>query len=173
MRQLTGFPIVACSNSKAWASPTPEGRQRGLSTAFGSDQPVRPLFAASELNRGDILATYPDGTAAVAWHKDSDGPRIFVGPPGLTSELLRAAAREAGVHLFTETDCIVYARDSFVVIHASQDGSITLKLPAPPASAGRAASWIVTDVNTGQTVGRGGSVRLVLKRGDTKVLHYE
>ena len=96
-----------------------------------------------------------------------------MGAPGLTSELLRAAAREAGVHLFTETDCIVYSRDSFVVLHASKDGPISLALPARPRQPGHEASWRVTDALTREPVGRGPKVHLSMKRGDTRILRYE
>lgn len=96
-----------------------------------------------------------------------------MGVPGLTSELLRAAAREAGVHLFTETDCNVYSRDSFLVLHASKDGPISVALPARPGQPGREESWRVTDALTGEPVGRGPRVRLTMKRGDTRILRYE
>ena len=67
MRELTGFHLVACPPTKAWASPTAAGRRHGLEQAFGSDQPVRPLFAAAGARaRTQVLATYPDGSAAVA-----------------------------------------------------------------------------------------------------------
>jgi len=72
----------------------------GLRQPYGPGQPVRPLFSAGGVASGQILASDPDGLAAVAIRRGRDGARIFVGVPGLTSELLRAAAREAGVHLF-------------------------------------------------------------------------
>jgi beta-galactosidase len=39
-------------------------------------------------------------------------------------ELLRLAARKAGVHLYTQTDCNVYANGPIVALHASHDGPI-------------------------------------------------
>jgi hypothetical protein len=173
MRELTGFNLVVCSPSKALAAPTPEGRRCGLTRQIGTDQPVQPLFAVTGLPHEQVLASYGDGSAAVAPHRGSDSTRLFAGPPGLTSELLRFAAREAGVHLYTETDCNVYARDSFLVLHASQNGPIIVNLPAQSRSAIRDASWIVRDVLTGEWVGRGPNVRLPMKRGDTRVLHYD
>ena len=173
MRQLTGFELVPCSGVKALATPTEAGMRLGLRQPFGPGQPVRPLFSAGGVPSGHILASYPDGRAAVAIRRDRDGARIFVGVPGLTSELLRAAAREAGVHLFTETDCNVYARDSFLVLHASQDGPILIALPAKPGQAGRETSWRIRDALTGEQVGQGPKLRLTLKRGDTRILQYE
>ncbi len=173
MRDLSGFRLVACSAGKALATPTEAGVRLGFRQPFGPDQPIRPLFSADGIAPEQVLATYPDGSPAVAVRRGRDGVRIFVGAPGLTSELLRAAAREAGVHLFTETDCIVYSRDSFVVLHASKDGPISLALHARPRQPGHEASWRVTDALTREPVGRGPKVHLSMKRGDTRILRYE
>lgn len=167
MRSLTGFDISPCSSAKAFANPTETGRRLGLEHAFGVERPIRPLFAVKGLESEHILATYADGAAAVASRRFQDGTRIFAGPPGLTSELLRAAARAAGAHLFTENDCNVYARDGFVVLHASQDGPVVVNLPGPRKA------WRITDVMTGQRVGQGMQLSLPLKRGDTRILRYE
>ena len=101
------------------------------------------------------------------------GASFFVGVPGLSTELLRYAAREAGVHLYTEADCNVYARDSFIVLHASNDGPITVSLPRRPGQFARGAAWELTDALSGEIVGRGSTIRLVMKRGDTRFLRFE
>ncbi len=173
MRQLTGFELASCPAAKALASPTAAGVRLGLHQPVGSNQPVHPLFSASGLSAEQVLAAYADGSAAVAIQRSGEGARFFVGVPGLTTELLRVAAREAGVHLFTETECNVYARDSFVVLHASQDGPITVILPERPRRPGSESSWTVTDALTGETVGRGLQVTMTMKRGDTRILRYE
>jgi hypothetical protein len=110
-----------------------------------------------------VLATYRDGSAAVALRRTPGGISLFVGTPGLSSELLRLAARASGVHLFTETDCNVYASGPFVALHASQDGPLVLDV-------GRSAT--VHDVLSGATVGTGPKLTLSLKRGDTRVLRF-
>ena len=46
-------------------------------------------------------------------------------------------------------------------------------LPAAPGQRDRGASWRVTDALSGEIIGHGTSIRLNLKRGDTRVLHYE
>ena len=145
----------------------------GPSAALRPDQPVRPLFSAAGLVPEQVLAAYPDGSAAVALRRSPDGVRFFVGVPGLTSDLLRITAREAGVHLFTETDCNVYARAPFLVLHASNDGPIVVTLPARPGQVGGESPWRVSDVLSGELVGRGPKLRLSMRRGDTKVLRYD
>ena len=52
MKELTGFELVTCSSSKAWATPTEAGRRLGLHRNFGTESPVRPLFAAAASQTG-------------------------------------------------------------------------------------------------------------------------
>jgi len=79
----------------------------------------------------------------------------------LTSELLRLAARKAGVHLYTQTDCNVYANVPIVALHASQDGTITV-------DTGRRGQ--VRDALTDELIGAGPRVAIPMKKGDTRVL---
>ena len=87
-----------------------------------------------------------------------------MGPPGLTSDLLRLAARKAGVHLYTQTDCNVYANGPIVALHASQDGAIDL-------DTGHRGQ--VRDVLSGELVGTGPRLNLPMKKGETRVLSYQ
>ena len=129
---------------------------------FGVQRSVVPLFAA-DASAGEILFTYPDGQAAVVYRpaKDGQGASLFAGAPGLTSELLRFAARKAGVHLFTEKDCNVYANVPFVALHASQDGALDVHVKQPLP---------IVDMLTGQEVGHGPTFTLPMHRGETRVL---
>jgi beta-galactosidase len=110
-----------------------------------------------------ILATYSDGSAAVAMRRTPKGTSVFVGPPGLTSELLRVAARAAGVHLFTEADCNVCANGPYLALHAVGAGPLTIDIGKPGP---------VTDVLSGTIVGAGPRFRLPLQRGETRILSY-
>jgi hypothetical protein len=161
MRELTGFRLVRVSPAKARATPTGPGRELGLQTSFGVEGPVTPLFAAGDVTAAETLATYPDGTAAVALRKTSTGWSLFVGAPGLTSDLLRIAARKAGVHLYTETDCNVYANGPISTLHAAQDGPVILDTGHRGA---------VHDALTGDFVADGPRITLPMNKGDTRVL---
>jgi hypothetical protein len=131
-----------------------------LQSSFGVDAPVTPVFAAADATRAEALATYPDGSAAVALRKTRHGWSLFVGAPGLTSDLLRIAARKAGVHLYTQADCNVYANGPILALHAAQDGPITL-------DTGR--KGLIHDAFTDQIVADGPRLTLPLKKGDTRV----
>lgn len=163
MQELTGFKLVPASPAQAWATPTVLGKQLGLQTAFGVKEAISPLFAAADATAAETLATYPDGTAAVALRETSSGWSLFVGAPGLTSDLLRLAARKAGVHLFTQVDCNVYANGPIVALHAAQDGPVTLDTGRPGA---------IHDALTEALVGNGPEITLPMNQGDTRVLRY-
>jgi hypothetical protein len=161
MRELTGFQLKQVAPAKALAKPTKAGQRLGLTQTFGADGPVKPLFAAADATTDETLATYPDGSAAVALRRTADGISLFVGPSGLTSELLRLAARQAGVHLFTQRDCNVYASGPYLVLHASQDGPVEIDTRSPGP---------IRDLLDGSAIGRGPRLTLPMKKGDTRVL---
>ena len=163
MRRLTGFELKKTASPKSWANPSDAGKKLGMQKAFGIQRQIQPLFAAADAAGDEILATYPDGSTAIAMRRGADGISIFVGAPGLTSELLRMAARAGGAHLFTETDCNIYGNGRFLAVHASQDGPLTLDV-------GKATD--VSDLLTGAKLGVGPRLSLPIKRGETRVLKY-
>jgi len=164
MAELTGFRIKRLTKTLARAEPTAAGRRLGLTEGFGVGQPIEPLFAAADARPSETLATYPDGSAAVALRQTDAGPSLFVGPPGLTSQLLRIACRYASVHLFTGADCNVYANGPYLALHASQDGPLEIDVGHPGN---------VKDLLSGQSVGRGPKFSLPLTKGQTRVLVIE
>lgn len=161
MREATGFDLRPVTPPSARAVPTERGRAAGLAEAFGPASPVKPLFAAADAQPGEALATYADGSTAIALRRGPEGISMFVGPPGLTSTVLRAAAREAGVHLFANVDCHVYANGGFVAVHGAQDGPVELDL---------GGSGPVRDALTGREIDAGSRLTLPLRRGETRVL---
>jgi beta-galactosidase len=161
MRELTGFEIKKAGLTRALAKPTAVGQRLGLHDLLGTDANIKPLFAAADATAKETLATYVDGSAAIAVRHHADGVSLFVGTPGVTSELLRLAARKSGVHLFTERDCNVYANGPYLVLHASQDGPLEIDAGAPGP---------IRDLFSGQSIGEGPKTTLSLKKGDTRVL---
>ena len=153
MQQLTGFKLEPQHDVNAWATPSSDA----LTQPVGVQQVARPLFAVADAKPDEVLAKYGNGSAAVALRGNS----LFVGAPGVTSELLRLAARKAGVHLFAETDCNVYANGPFMALHAAEDG---------PVSIDTGHSQPVVDLLSGETLGNGPKLTLSLRRGETRVL---
>ena len=161
MQSLTGFRLQKVAPAKAWAEPTAGGKKLSFQKAFGTTRPIKPLFAATDAKAEETLAVYPDGSAAVALRRTKDGGSLFVGVPGLTAELLRLAARQAGVHLFTETDCNVYANGPYLVLHAAEDGPLHINTGHPGS---------IMDMMSGKKIGVGPDLSLVIRKGTTRVL---
>jgi len=164
MRALTGFRLAGVRPAEARAVPTAAGKRQGLTRDLGVKQQVAPLFAVVDATPEETLAVYSDGSAAVVLRRTDDGGSLFVGPPGLTSELLRLAARRAGVHQFTRPDCNVYANGPFAVLHAARDGPLDVHF---------GSRGPITDFLSGKLLGRGPRITLPIRRGETRVLQFE
>lgn len=164
MHELTGFKVAKITPQSSLVTPTPEGERLGLKAPFGaprSPNPLTPLFAVTDARQDEILATFPDGSAAVVMRRSADGVSIFCGTPALSAELLRLASDAAGVHLYTRTDAVVYANGPFLAIHGSTDGPLAI-------DTGRAGE--VVDALTGAPLGSGPKIDLAIRKGQTRVL---
>ena len=95
MRELTGFQIKKLAKLNAWAEPTAAGRKLGLQKAFGIQGPLEPLFAAADAKGDEVLATYPDGSAARCLAANRPGTIVVC--RALRFDLrIAAASRSAG-----------------------------------------------------------------------------
>ncbi len=93
----------------------------------GMDYFVQPRFAVAD-GEATVLGHYlADGTVAAA----RKGKAIFYGGAALTSQFVREIAREAGVHIYTETDDNFFAGGNFLCIHSDSTGTKTICLPYP------------------------------------------
>jgi len=104
---------------------TPETRYLRY-LGMGSNEIVPLLFEAVS---GKVLATYPDGKAAVAVGKVNRAKTVFCGVPKLSSEFLRGLADTAGVWVYSGSDDIMFASEAFVTLHAVDSGKKVLRFP--------------------------------------------
>ncbi len=162
MSEVTGFKHRAISPNSAEAKPTEAGRKVGLLEPWGTKDTIRPLFTV-EASPAETLATFEDGSPAVAIRHGSHGFDIFVGVPALTSELVRVFARMAGVHLFTEENAAIWAAEGYLSIQAHKSGPFVIHT-------GRSRD--VVDALTGAKLGRGPSLVLPIDVGEVRVLRY-
>jgi len=164
MQQLTGFQFKIITPSRGWATPTAVGLKLGLSPeGFGMNEPLRPSFAVTDATPDETLATYPDGSAAIAMRKTPDGVSIYCGVAEISSDLVRIAAKASGVHLFTTTDATIFANGPYVAVHADKPGPLTIDTSSKAP---------VMDVMTGKSVGNGPSITLPFALGETRVFRY-
>ena len=55
--------------------------------------------------------------------------KIERGTPAVTVDMLRQFLSESGVHLYTDTEAVIFASKSYVFLHTARDGRIRLTLP--------------------------------------------
>ena len=164
IKELTGFEAKAFAGASAEATPTEAGRKLGLTAPWGPKGAIRPLFSVAAAP-DKTLATYADGSPAVAMRRSSVGLDVFVGVPKLTPELVRALARLASVHLFAEGNATVWAAEGYVSLQAHEAGPLVI-------DTGKEGVEKVVDALDGKTLGDGPKVTLTLQKGETRVLKY-
>lgn len=168
IKDLTGFEVKPVSVVPAAVTPTEAGRKVGLTegweavNSWAPKEPVTPLF--SPVASGDeVWATYTDGSPALAVRRTNRGVEAFIGLPQLTPELVRALAKLAGVHLYTEGKASVWATDGYLSFQAHEAGPLTINV-------GRKVA--VSDACDGRHLGTGPKVTLEVKQGETRVLKW-
>ena len=94
--------------------------------------------------------------------RSQQGIDIFIGPPQLTSELVRALANIAGVYLFTTEDATICAAEGYLSLHAVKDGPLMLNIGSENT---------VLDALDHTTIGQGPVLNLDFHAGDTRLLY--
>ena len=134
MEELLGTPVQMSAkktNPRVQVTQT-DALTEGVED-FGSGGGLSPVFVLDE-ERVDsaagirVLGRYADGRPAVWVRRSEPYSSIYVGAPGVPARFLRNVAKEAGVHLYTQSDDVVAAGNGFVAIHASTAGKKRLSL---------------------------------------------
>jgi hypothetical protein len=163
IEEVTGFEAKAFTGASAEVTPTEAGRKLGLTAPWGQKTAIRPLFSVTA-EPDETLATFADGSPAVAARRSGlTGLDVFVGVPKLTPELLRALAKLAGVHLFTEGNATVWAAEGYISFQALEAGSVVIDTGKPGP---------VVDALDGKPLGEGPKVTLPVAKGEVRVLKY-
>ena len=88
-----------------------------------------PVFYSCDENAKNLAYFLNNGLPAVTV-KDCGGfTSIMYGSKSIKCDVLREAARFAGVHIWYESDDVSYIGANYVTFHASSTGKKTLKLP--------------------------------------------
>ena len=87
-------------------------------------------------SQATILGTVQSGSTTVNTYAKKavpNGPTIYVnGAPFFTTAELRRIAKEAGVHIYCDSDKgVVYANNSMISFHTATPGTYTLKAKSP------------------------------------------
>lgn len=155
---LTGFKVKPVSVADAKPRATKEGLAVGLPELWGKGGAVNPLFSVVPEADDEVWATFADGSPAIVLR----GKEVLVAAPDWCRELVRALERRAGVHNYLKSgEATVWAAEGWLLLHALQDGDLELDV---------GSSAKVTDGLTGRTLSAGPTVKLAVKRGETRLL---
>jgi len=96
---------------------------------------------------------------ALAVKDMGDWTSIWCGVPNMPACLLHNIAKSARVHIYTEGDDVVYAKNSLLAIHARYSGERTVYLPR---------RYTVVDAFMGEILAKDAqSFEVMLNRGQT------
>lgn len=99
--------------------------------SYGAAGEVAPVFSPDD-PKATVLGTFHETTMpALAMRRFRDWTSIYSAAPSLPTPLLRAFAIDAGVHLYVDTEDVVYANASFLGLHGNDAGRRTLRFRRP------------------------------------------
>ena len=141
---------------------TAEGKAAGLPNEWAVDGAVSMVMVVTEQPDDLVLARWPDGKAAIVQR----GNAIYNAPTSLSWELLRYAAKAAGVHLYTDQECVFYTDDHFAVLHGIREETVTVTLPVKANGIYDATNMLLLAEHTDKVV-------IPLKFGETRILYWK
>ena len=115
----------------------------------------RPVIVG---DAAEPLATYADGTVAVAETVHEGVRTVTCASAALPPTLLRNLARSAGAHVYCETADAFYTDGQYVALHAGVDGPKWVQLPE---------ARTLTDLRTGEALGQTARLQREMKVGET------
>ena len=125
-----------------------------------SGDKIRPFFSP-DAEGGEVWARFPDGSPSVAARSAGAGMDVFCATPELTADVIRRAAKAAGVHLYLKSgNAGVYADAGFVSVQALEDGEVAVDF---------GETGDIVDAMTGEKVGEGPVYSVSLKAGDARL----
>lgn len=161
---LTGMSVYAMAQPVKDTLVKPAGSHLNWFTSpFGSNQ--QDLKSQWYIGSKGVtpLAVYqqaPDKVGA-AMIKTDGYTSIFIAGLGISTELARNIARNAGVWIYCESGDTVVADANLIMLHAATDGTKTIRLQK---------SAQVSDCLSGEVVGTGTEIHLDMKRTQTRLL---
>ncbi len=163
--EFTGFELRPMTEVlKPWVvHTTPRGKALGLVQHWQTkviDTPA-PLYSVVPKEGDEILATWPNGTAAVVLR----GREIFCALPAIDRSLIRLATSLSGVWCFTNDPVVLFEQAPFMMLHGTQDGTVNLAFPNKVR---------ISDAMTGQLLESStDKFAIKLNFGETRILKFE
>ena len=101
--------------------------------AFGNSSNVKSfLWPAFYPLDGEPVARFVNFDAPAISIKEAEGfVSIFYGAKLIRSDTIRSLAAYAGCHIYCDSDDVTYIGGKYITLHASSNGTKTLRFPAP------------------------------------------
>jgi hypothetical protein len=133
----------------------------GVTQPFGTETVLDPVWTVESESGVEVLGRYADGSVAAAYRPD--GRSAYLGALHVPAGLLRNLLRQAEVHLYTDTNDVVFADREFLGLTATSAGAKNLRLPGVRT---------VVDALTGETVATSADrLSLEMQLGETRLFH--
>lgn len=164
MAALTGLNWQRIGAQPAMVAPQAGELTQGVIDAFGRDLVLEPCWEIAD-PEAQVLGRYASGQVAAAALETAQGLRVGIGTVWAPARLLRNVLKASGVHLYSDSDDVVFAGNGFLGISATSSGTKVLTLRAPAR---------VTNIATGQEVAAATDrVETVLQTGDVRLLRLD
>jgi len=95
---------------------------------FGIEEEASPVLSCIDPD-AEQLAFYNDGRCGLAIKKHENWTSVWCGVPSLPIPFIREVCKDAGVHVYSESDDAFYAGRGYVTLHAKESGEKTIALP--------------------------------------------
>ncbi len=89
---------------------------------------VNPLIYVEDKDAIPLAVFEDNGKVGMAIKKFDDWTSVYIGAPCIQAKVLRGLAKVAGAHLYVDKEEIVFANESYVGIHTSEDGPVNVQL---------------------------------------------
>lgn len=136
MFDLTGIRLkMSCEPAPLRVTLQPDAGSRlaaggaGLSAStYGQDQRTFPIAYADD-PEAIVLGTLADGRPGLVMREHGTWTAVYSSAPLLPASLLRRLAQRAGVHLYIDTDDVVWASRDLLAVSVHRPGPRTIRLP--------------------------------------------
>ena len=162
---LTGFTLQL--DASAEANPfhvqlCPDLAEKLHFTEYGTQDKIAPRIWVDDPEAQPLGTLEGTDLTALAVKNEADFRSVYSAAPLLPAALLRHFAREAGVHIYSESEDAFYANRHYICLNAQGDGERTVVLPNPSR---------VVDVRSGVIIAeRADRIVLNLKDKETRLL---
>ena len=124
MRELTGIDIDYKIEESQLKVATDKA-------TYGTDMKVGPVFYANDKSAKVMGKLISHDLPGLVIKKFDNWTSVYSAAPAVPSVILRDIARLAGVHLYVESNDVVYANRSLLSLTVNDGGKRTIKLPYP------------------------------------------